>query len=185
MGKAWVKARRRDPYYRAAKAQGLRSRAVFKLLQIQERFGLIYAGDTILDLGAAPGGWSRAAAELTGPRGRVVAVDRVRIAPMDRVTLVRGDFTDADTQTAIFEALRSPADVVISDAAPRLSGHRSLDVGRTLGLARAALGLADRALRPGGRFVAKAFQGEGYRSFLRNASEAFRAVKGYVPPATT
>src|SRR5437867_4417948 len=164
MGKAWVKARRRDPYYRAAKAQGLRSRAVFKLVQIQERFGLIYPGDIVLDLGASPGGWSRAAAELVGPRGRVVAVDRVGMAPMDRVTFVRGDFTDPDVQTAIFEALRTPADVVTCDAAPRLSGHRSLDVARTLDLARAALTLACKALRPGGRFVTKAFQGEGYRT---------------------
>ncbi|TLZ72160.1 MAG: RlmE family RNA methyltransferase [Methanobacteriota archaeon] len=185
MGKAWVKARRRDPYYRAAKAQGLRSRAVFKLVQIQERFGLIYAGDTILDLGAAPGGWSRAAAELVGPRGRVVAVDRVRLAPMDGVTFVHGDFTDADTQAAIFEALRTPADVVICDAAPKLSGHRSLDVARTLDLARAALGLARRALRPGGRFVTKVFQGDGYRTFLSEVREDFDAVKGYVPPATS
>jgi len=185
MGKAWVKARRRDPYYRAAKAQGLRSRAVFKLLQIQDRFGLIYAGDVVLDLGAAPGGWSRAAAELVGPRGRVVAVDRVRMAPMDRVTFVTGDFTHRDTQTIIFEALRSPADVVLSDAAPRLTGHRSLDVARTLDLARAALGLAGKALRSGGRFVAKVFQGDGYRTFLSEAREGFAAVKAYVPPATS
>ena len=185
MGKAWVKARRRDPYYRAAKAQGLRSRAVFKLLQIQDRFGLIYAGDVVLDLGAAPGGWSRAAAELVGPRGRVVAVDRVRMAPMDRVTFVTGDFTHRDTQTIIFEALRSPADVVLSDAAPRLTGHRSLDVARTLDLARAALGLAGKALRSGGRFVAKVFQGDGYRTFLSEAREEFAAVKAYVPPATS
>ena len=185
MGKAWVKARKRDPYYRAAKAQGLRSRAVFKLLQIQERFGLIYPGDTVLDLGAAPGGWSRAAAELVGSKGRVVAVDRTRIAPMDRVTVVRGDFTDPNVQTAILEALGSPADVVLSDAAPRLSGHRSLDVARTLDLARGALDLARKALCPGGRFVAKAFQGDGYRAFLEEASEDFAAVKSHVPPATT
>src|SRR3989442_8324046 len=119
MGKAWVKARKKDPYYRAAKAQGLRSRAVFKLLQIQDRFGLIYPGDTVLDLGAAPGGWSRAAAELVGPKGRVVAVDRVRMAPMERVSFVRGDFSDADVHTVILEALGNPADVLVCDAAPK------------------------------------------------------------------
>ncbi len=185
MGKAWVKARRRDPYYRAAKAQDLRSRAVFKLLQIQERFGLVYPGDVILDLGAAPGGWSRAAAELTGPRGRVVAVDRARMAPIDRVTFVRGDFTDPDVEVAVLEALGSPADVVVCDAAPRLSGNRSLDVARVLDLARAALGLARKALRPGGRFVTKTFQGEGYRAFLREVQEHFAEAKGFVPPATS
>ena len=185
MGKAWVKARKKDPYYRAAKAQGLRSRAVFKLLQIQDRFGLIYPGDTVLDLGAAPGGWSRAAAELVGPRGRVIAVDSVRMAPMDRVTCIRGDFSDPNVHTAILEALGQPADVLVCDAAPRLSGHRSLDVTRTLDLARAALDLARKALRPGGRFAAKAFQGDGYRPFLDEVEEVFRVVKGYVPPATT
>jgi 23S rRNA (uridine2552-2'-O)-methyltransferase len=185
MGKAWVKARHRDPYYRAAKAQGLRSRAVFKLLQIQERFGLLYPGDTVLDLGASPGGWSRAAAELVGPRGRVVAVDRVAMAPLDRVTFVRGDFTDPDVHTAILQALGHPADAVISDAAPKLTGHRSLDVARTLDLARSALDLARKALRTRGHFVVKTFQGEGYRGFLKEVSEDFATVKGYVTPATS
>jgi 23S rRNA (uridine2552-2'-O)-methyltransferase len=184
MGKAWVKTRRRDPYYRAAKAQGLRSRAVFKLLQIQERFGLLYPGDTVLDLGASPGGWSRAASELVGRRGRVVAVDRVSMAPMDGVSFVRGDFTNPDVHTAILEALGRPAEAVLSDAAPKLSGHRSLDLARTLDLARSALALARKALRPGGRFVAKTFQGEGYRGFLAEVSEDFETVKGYVTPAT-
>jgi len=184
MGKAWVKARRRDPYYRAAKAQGLRSRAVFKLLQIQERFGLLYPGDTVLDLGASPGGWSRAASELVGRRGRVVAVDRASMAPMDGVSFVRGDFTNPDVHTAILEALGRPADAVLSDAAPKLSGHRSLDLARILDLARSALALARKALRPGGRFVAKTFQGEGYRGFLTEVSEDFETVKGYVTPAT-
>jgi 23S rRNA (uridine2552-2'-O)-methyltransferase len=184
MGKAWVKTRRRDPYYRAAKAQGLRSRAVFKLLQIQERFGLLYPGDTVLDLGASPGGWSRAASELVGRRGRVVAVDRVSMAPMDGVSFVRGDFTNPDVHTAILEALGRPAEAVLSDAAPKLSGHRSLDLARTLDLARSALALARKALRPGGRFVAKTFQGEGYHGFLAEVSEDFETVKGYVTPAT-
>src|SRR5437879_9955694 len=98
MGKAWVKARRRDPYYRAAKAQGLRSRAVFKLLQIHERFGLVYPGDLILDLGASPGGWSRAAAELVGPRGRVCAVVWVSMAPMNVVRFVGGELTELGLQ---------------------------------------------------------------------------------------
>src|SRR2546426_7210270 len=185
MGKAWVKGRKKDPYYRAAKQQGLRSRAVFKLLQVQDRFGLIYSGDVVVDLGAAPGGWSRGAAELVGPRGRVVAVDRTRMAPMDPVTVVRGDFTDPDCVTSILEALGRPADVLVSDAAPKLTGHRSLDVARTLDLARAALGIAEKALRPGGRFVAKTFQGDGHAAFIREVREDFATVKPFTPPATT
>ncbi|HLB69308.1 MAG TPA: RlmE family RNA methyltransferase [Thermoplasmata archaeon] len=185
MGKAWVKARRRDPYYRAAKEQGLRSRAVWKLVQIQQRFGLIHEGDTIVDFGAAPGGWSRAAAEMVGPRGRVIAVDRVAMAPIERVTLIRGDFTDPGVVAKILEDLRTPADVVLCDAAPKLSGNRSLDMARALDLAAAALRFATKALRTGGAFVAKAFQGEGYRTFLREVSDRFAVAKGYVPPATT
>lgn len=185
MGKAWVKARRRDPYYRAAKAQDLRSRAVFKLLQIHERFRLIRIGDAVVDLGAAPGGWSRAAAELVGPRGRVIAVDKVAMGPIDRVAFVRGDFTDPNVQTAVFEALARPADVVLSDAAPRLSGAHSVDVARTLDLGRAALALARKVLRPGGSLVVKAFQGDGYRSFLNEVAAHFESVQGYVPPATS
>src|SRR3989442_4651698 len=104
MGKAWVKARRRDPYYRAAKAQGLRSRAVFKLLQIQERFGLLYDGDIVLDLGAAPGGWSRAAAELVGQNGRDVALDTARLRPMDRAIVVPEDFPEPNVMTVILQA---------------------------------------------------------------------------------
>jgi len=105
--------------------------------------------------------------------------------PMERVTFVRGDFTDPDLHTAILEALGRPADAVISDAAPKLTGHKSLDVARTLDLARSALTLARKALRPGGSFVAKTFQGDGYRTFLREVSEDFDAAKGYTPPATS
>src|SRR3990170_2330208 len=185
VGKAWVKARRRDPYYRAAKEQGLRSRAVWKLVQIQQRFGLIHEGDTIVDLGAAPGGWSRAAAEMVGPKGRVIAVDRVAMAPIERVTLIRGDFMDPGVIAKILEELRTPADVVLCDAAPKLSGNRSLDMARALDLAGAALQFALKALRPGGSFATKVFQGEGYRRFLSEVSRHFEVAKGYVPPATT
>src|SRR3970282_1814920 len=105
MGKAWVKARKRDPYYRAAKEQGLRSRAVWEP-------GGIHVGDPVVALGAAPGGWSRAAAEMVGPKGRVIAIDRVSMAPMDGVTTLRGDFTDPDVQATIFEGLGTPEGVV-------------------------------------------------------------------------
>jgi len=185
MGKAWMKARKRDPYYRAAKEQGLRSRAVWKLVEIQERFGLIHVGDTVVDLGAAPGGWSRAAAEMVGPKGRVIAIDRVSMAPINGVTTLRGDFTDPDVQATIFEALGTPADVVVSDGAPRLSGNRTVDVARVLDLASSALGFAVKALRPGGGFVVKGFQGEGYRRFVSDVAAQFDLAKGYVPPATT
>src|SRR3972149_1503318 len=124
MGKAWVKARRRDPYYRAAKEQGLRSRAVWKLVQIQQRFGLIHEGDTIVDCGAAPGGWSRAAAEMVGPKGRVIAVDRVAMAPIERGTLIRGDFMDPGVIAKILPAPRAPAEGAPRGDVPRFQRDR-------------------------------------------------------------
>ena len=168
MGKAWVKARKHDRFYRAAKKQSYRSRAAIKLSQIDLRYGLFEAGDVVVDLGAAPGGWSQVARERIGPKGRVIAVDLSPMSPIEGV-----------------EALRKPADVVMSDSAPRVSGNRSLDVARTLDLADAALSFAIRALRREGRFLVKVFQGDGYRDFVRRVGERFEAMKGVKPSAST
>jgi len=185
MGKAWVKGRRRDRYYRAAKRQGYRSRAAIKLSQIDRRYGLFEPGDVVVDLGAAPGGWSQIARERIGPRGRVIAVDLGSIGPLSGVEIVRGDFQRPETQARIFEALRKPADVVISDLSPKLSGQRTTDVARSLDLAGSALSFSLRALRPGGRLLVKVFQGEGYDRFLDEVAVAFEAVKGIKPAAST
>ena len=185
MGKAWVKARKHDRFYRAAKRQEYRSRAAIKLSQIDLRYGLFRAGDVVVDLGAAPGGWSQVARERVGKKGRVIAVDLAPMAPLDGVEFLRGDFTDPDVQARLFERLRSPADVVMSDMAPRLSGNRSLDVARALDLADAALSFAVRALRPGGSLLVKVFQGDGYLGFLRRVQEPFEGVKGVKPSASS
>jgi 23S rRNA (uridine2552-2'-O)-methyltransferase len=185
MGKAWVKARRHDRFYRAAKRQAYRSRAAIKLSQIDRRHGLFREGDVVVDLGAAPGGWSQVARERVGPKGRVIAVDLTGIAPLEGVEVVRGDFTQPETQARVFEALRRPADVVMSDLSPKLSGHRSTDVSRALDLAETAFAFAVRALRPGGQFLVKVFQGEGYREFLQRVSERFERVGGVKPGAST
>ncbi|HEX9341161.1 MAG TPA: RlmE family RNA methyltransferase [Thermoplasmata archaeon] len=184
MGKAWVKARRHDRFYRAAKKQEYRSRAAIKLSQIDLRYGLFHEGDVIVDLGGAPGGWSQVARQRVGPRGRVIAVDLARIAPIDGVEIVRGDFTHADVQATLFEILRRPADVVMSDMAPKLSGNRAVDVARTLDLADTAFAFAVRALRVGGSFLVKVFQGEGYRGFLDRVDRSFDAAKGVKPTAS-
>ena len=184
MGKRWVKARKHDRYYQAAKRQGYRSRSAIKLSQIDRRYDLFQEGDVVVDLGAAPGGWSQVARERVGPRGRVIAVDLVPVASIKGVEVVRGDFTDPDVQGRIFEALRRPADIVLSDLSPHLSGQRSRDVSRTLDLAEAALTFALRALRPGGSFLMKMFQGEGYPEFIRRVGEYFDAVKGVKPSAS-
>jgi 23S rRNA (uridine2552-2'-O)-methyltransferase len=184
MGKAWIKARKHDRFYRAAKRQAYRSRAAIKLSQIDLRYGVFHEGDLVVDLGAAPGGWSQIARERIGAKGRVVAIDLARIAPIEGVETFRGDFTRPEVQATLFEAIRRPADIVMSDMAPKLSGNRTLDVAKTLDLADHALSFAVRALRPGGTFLAKVFQGEGYPGFLRRVAERFEAVKGVKPSAS-
>lgn len=185
MSKAWVKARRHDRYYRAAKRQEYRSRAAIKLSQIDREYGLFHDADIVVDLGAAPGGWSQLALERVGPRGRVIAVDLVRIAPLEGVTTVRGDFRTSEVQARIFELLRKPADVVLSDMAPRISGQRDYDHARSLELAEAARSFAVRALQPGGDFLAKVFQGPDYPAFLERLAVDFEAVKGVKPKASS
>ena len=185
MGKAWVKARRHDRFYRAAKRQEYRSRAAIKLSQIDLRYGLFRDGDVVVDLGAAPGGWSQIARERVGRAGRVLAVDVARLVPIERVEFLRGDFGDPRIRSELFERLRNPADVVLSDMAPKLSGNRAVDVARELDLADTALSFAIRALRPGGSFLVKVFQGAGYPAFLRRVGEHFQAVKGVKPSASS
>ncbi len=185
MTKAWVKARRHDRYYRAAKRQEYRSRAAIKLSQIDLEYGLFRPGAVVVDLGASPGGWCQIAAERVAPNGRVLAVDLKPLAPLEGVEFLRGDFTQSAVQARLFESLGRPADVVVSDMAPHLSGQRSYDEARTLELARAALSFAVRALRTGGDFLVKVFQGTEYPGFLREVGAHFEAVKGVKPKAST
>ncbi|MCK4443127.1 MAG: RlmE family RNA methyltransferase, partial [Thermoplasmata archaeon] len=132
MGKRWVKERKRDGYYRMAKAKGYRSRAAYKLIQINKKFELISEGDVVIDLGAAPGGWSQVAVELTGNRGNVLAVDRKRMSPIEGIRLVRSDITEEETIDLVTSEIGGKADVVISDMAPRLSGNRHLDHAKSI-----------------------------------------------------
>jgi 23S rRNA (uridine2552-2'-O)-methyltransferase len=185
MGKAWVKARRHDRFYRAAKKQAYRSRAAIKLSQIDLRYGLFREGDVVVDLGAAPGGWSQIARERIGPSGRVIAVDLVAISPLAGVEILRGDFREPHVQALLFERLGRPANVVVSDMSPRVSGNAAVDVARSLDLAEAALAFAVRALRPRGQFLVKVFQGDGYREYVRHVGEYFAPAKGVKPSASS
>ena len=183
VGKAWVKARKRDQFYREAKAQGYRSRAAFKLIQIDARFDLIYEGDVVVDLGAAPGGWSQVARELVGEGGRVVAVDRLGMRPITGVEVWRGDAED-DTLLAALAEKVGRADVVLSDMSPRLSGHKTLDHARSIDLGRHALAAACVLLRPKGNLVSKVFQGDEVEAFRREVSRHFTSVKAHAPEAS-
>lgn len=178
-----MKARHRDTYYRRAKSQGYRSRAAFKLIQIDARFNLIFEGDVVLDLGAAPGGWSQVARILVGQEGAVVAVDRVGMRPIPGVEVWRGDLSDAVFVDAL-AAKVGAVDAVLSDMAPRLSGNRTVDHARSVELGRLALAVAARVLRPGGNFLCKVFQGDEFESFRREVANRFPSCRTHAPEAS-
>jgi 23S rRNA (uridine2552-2'-O)-methyltransferase len=181
MGRRFVDERRRDPFYRAAQREGLRSRAAFKLEHLDRRFHLLAPGRRVLDLGAAPGGWSVIAARAVGRKGSVVAVDLRPLAPIEGVRYVRGRVGDPALSSRLGEA---PFDVVLSDLSPRISGAYSTDHARSVELAGEAWRLASHVLAPGGSFVAKVFDGELVADLERDLAAAFQHVQRTKPPAS-
>jgi 23S rRNA (uridine2552-2'-O)-methyltransferase len=164
----------RDRFYKEAKREGYRSRSAFKLVQIASKFGVIKAGDTVVDLGAAPGGWSQVAHELVGERGVVISVDMQPIREIEGVMVLTGDITnEEETVRAIKAALslkgRAAVDAVISDAAPQLSGNKDYDQFRSFELSSSALKIASALLKSRGNFVAKIFQGSYYNQVYKGA----------------
>lgn len=157
MGRRFVQERRRDPYYRAAQREGLRSRAAYKLTFLADRYPLLPAGGRVLDLGAAPGGWSLVASERVGPRGSVVSVDPRPVEPAPGITVVRGRVGDPALRRRLGE---EPFDAVLADLSPRISGAYATDHARSVELVSAAFSLAQECLREGGAFVAKLFDGD-------------------------
>lgn len=183
--KAWLKEHREDPYVQQAQREGYRSRACYKLLEIQERDRVIKPGMTVLDLGSAPGGWSQVAVALVGHSGRVIASD---ILPMDSlagVEFIEGDFTSDAVFGQILDVIgASPVDLVISDMAPNMSGVNAVDQPRSIYLVELALDMAQRVLAPGGTFVTKVFQGEGFDELFRGARDSFAKVLTRKPKAS-
>ena len=176
----------KDTFYRRAKKEGYRSRAAYKLLELNRRYHLIRPGDLVVDLGAAPGGWLQVAAQLTGEKGKVVGVDIQPIEPFKEknILVLRGDITSEDIQQKIKELLGSPADCVLSDLSPRLSGIRDADISRSLELARTAQKVASNLLTPEGCLLAKTFVGEEMNTFFLELKESFRSVQRTRPEAT-
>ncbi len=172
---------RRDYFYRKAKEEGYRSRAAFKLKQINQRFNVIKRGDTVVDLGAAPGGWLQVAKELSG--GKVVGVDLLPIEEIGGVETIKGDIRLESTVKRIREVTKQEADVVICDAAPNLSGNWSYDHARSIDLATSALDCAIKILKPGGRFVVKVFQGDMFPDYLNKVQQYFAKVQAFSPEA--
>jgi 23S rRNA (uridine2552-2'-O)-methyltransferase len=179
--KQWLRRHVTDPYVRGAKARGYRSRAAFKLLQIDAEEKLLRPGMIVVDLGAAPGGWSQVAAEKARPGGRVVAIDLLPVAPISGVTVLKGDFRGE----ALVAALQGGrADVVLSDVSPNLSGIGNVDQAKALELTAAAIDFCCKALKPDGVFLVKAFHGEAFDTVLTRLKKTFRKVKVLKPAAS-
>jgi 23S rRNA (uridine2552-2'-O)-methyltransferase len=181
----WIRRHVNDPYVHRAKAHGYRSRAAYKLIEIAKRDGLARPGDTVVDLGAAPGGWAQALAERVGRPGRVIAVDLLEIAPIPGVTILRGDFREEAVLKCLEDVLGGrDLDLVVSDMAPNLSGVSATDQARSIHLCELALEFARAHLKPRGAFLVKAFQGAGYPEFLAAMRGVFVAVASRKPGAS-
>jgi 23S rRNA (uridine2552-2'-O)-methyltransferase len=181
----WRQRQERDVYVEQANRRGWRSRAVFKLDQIQAKERLIKSGGVCVDLGSAPGSWSQLAARLVGPTGRVVAVDLLPMEPIPGVDFLQGDFTAPATLQALRNLIDENAvDLVMSDMAPNISGNRTIDQPRVMALLDEALLFSREVLRPGGDLLVKAFQGEGIDGFTRELKEHFKTVKTLKPKAS-
>jgi 23S rRNA (uridine2552-2'-O)-methyltransferase len=179
--KQWLRRHVTDAYVRKAREQGYRSRAAFKLLEIDEKEKLLKPGAIVVDLGAAPGGWSQVAAKKVQPGGRVIAVDLLPIVPISGVTVLKADLREE----AVVQALKGArADVVLSDASPNLTGIPNVDQKRGLDLAFAAVEFCVKALKPEGAFVVKTFHGEAFDDLVARLKEEFGKVKVIKPTAS-
>lgn len=174
-----------DPFVKRAQAEGMRSRAAYKLDQIAAKDHLLKPGMLVVDLGAAPGGWSQVAGQMVGPNGRVIAVDLLEVAPVANVTVLRGDFSeDAVLQAVERELAGKQADLVLSDMAPNISGIALVDQARGMGLAELALDFAQKHLKPQGNFLVKCFHGEGFEPFVAAMRRVFVKVVVRKPEAS-
>src|SRR5277367_6492071 len=177
----WLERQLNDPYVREAKAKGYRSRAAFKLVELDRKFRVLKKGARVLDLGAAPGGWTQVAAA----RGaHVVAMDILPMDPIAGAEVLELDMLDPKTPQRLKDALGGPADLVLTDMAAPTTGHRATDHIRTITLLEAALDLADEVLAPGGAFIGKVFQGGAEGVLLARIKKAFREVRHVKPPAS-
>ena len=188
--KTWLKEHFDDEYVRRSQQDGYRSRAIYKLIEIDQKDHLVKPGMTIIDLGAAPGGWSEYCVKKLGSKGRMIALDILPMEPIDNVTIIQGDFRE----DAVFEELMSvmqddgaenaQADLVISDMAPNISGMGSVDMPRAYYLCELALDLARQVLKPGGGLLVKLFQGEGFEAYNRELKSSFSKVVMRKPKAS-
>ena len=178
--------RPKDAFYRRAKKEGYRSRAAYKLLELNRQFHLIRQGDRLVDLGAAPGSWLQVASRLAGQKGKVVGVDiqSIKAFKEQNIYFLQADITSEDSQKKVKDLLGDRADCILCDISPHLSGIRHADVSRSIELARSAMRLATQLLRPGGNFLVKTFIGEETKTFSLELKQFFRSVQSTRPGAT-
>jgi len=182
--RAWLERQLSDPYVARAKREGYRSRAAFKLIEIDEKYHVLKSGAHVVDLGAAPGGWSEIAAKRVGPKGKVIALDILEMNPIPGVAFLHLDFLDNAAPDRLKEMLGGKADVVLSDMAANATGHRRTDHLRIMALAEAAALFAREVLKPGGNFLCKVLQGGTEATLLAELKRDFESVKHVKPPAS-
>jgi len=182
--RAWLERQIKDPYVARAKREGFRSRAAYKLAEIDDKFHLLKAGTRVVDLGAAPGGWSDVAARRVGASGRVIALDILDMKPIAGVEFIKLDFLDQTAPERLKATLGGKADIVLSDMAANATGHRQTDHLRIMALAEAAAHFARDVLGPGGSFVCKVLQGGTEAALLAELKRDFSSVKHIKPPAS-
>ncbi len=181
----WLQRHVKDPFVRKARSEGYRSRAAYKLIEINARDRFLVPGAGVVDLGAAPGGWSQVVAQKVAPGGRVIALDLLEIAPISGVTVLRGDCREPGIQRQLEEALSGQkADVVLSDLSPNISGIASADQARAAELVQMAIGFCGLRLKPDGSFLVKVFQGEEFTGVLKAMKQMFREVRTIKPTAS-
>jgi 23S rRNA (uridine2552-2'-O)-methyltransferase len=186
MGKRWQVEKKKEHYYKTAKKENYRSRASYKLTQLDKKFKIIREGYKVVDLGAAPGGWSQVALEKVGEDGMVLGVDLQKIKPFneENFVFIRGDFTSTEIQKEIYSAINGKAEVIISDAAPSLSGIKDIDQLRAMDLAENVIKIAGNLLQPKGTLLMKTFQGPGYPELLKKLKNEFKLVKTTKPASS-
>lgn len=181
----WYSEKKREHFYKEAKRFGYRARSAFKLKQIQKKFNIIKNGDTVIDLGAAPGGWSQVAKEIVGDKGQVVGIDLLSIKPIEGIIFLEGDMTNyLSIQELKNIVSEKKADVVLSDMSPDISGSYSVDQARSIFLCEQAFKTSEILLKSGGSFVCKAFAGEDLEDFILKISRKFGIIKRFSPSAS-
>ena len=181
----WYQEKKKEYFYNEAKRKGYRSRSAFKLKQIQNKFKIIRKTDFVLDLGAAPGGWSQVSNEIIGKNGKIIGIDLLNIKPIDGIQFLQEDITEKSTILKIIKIVgENGVDVLLSDMSPNISGNYSIDHANSVHLCKQSLNLVDKILKDNGNFLCKLFMGEEFDDFIKIFKNKFKNVKLYSPPAS-